>query len=296
MNLLIIGYYLELDKNLLNFESSAGKFKTPYKLLEINHQNKFTSLLELILNDTDYDTFCLVNVSESLICCKIEEISEKFNKYKDKIIFGTQGIIEDGIELKKYWKSLKDKNKTQNLEKQYSKRRDLIIPNNQYICNKGYIGGRRHIVRLIEFMIKNEVSIVSERERLCYFIELNTNICKLDTLSDIFGNITSISPFEEGDLPYFNIKNDRIIDERSDKTPCIISIPNSDQDLNVRMYKYGKFILDDAYHYNMNYIKLALLVFSVFPLIFINDISMGYIMTLCTVIFYVFYYFFCLYL
>ena len=296
MNLLIIGYYYEIGKNLLNFETSLDKFTIPYKLIQINYQNKFTSILELIFNEINYDVFCLLNVSESLVCCKIHEISEKFSKYDDKIIFGTQGIIENGIKLKKYWKNLKDENKLKNLEKPYSKRRDIIIPNNQYICNNGYIGNRKNIVKLLNFIIKNEVNFPFERENLGYFIELNTDICKLDIESEIFGNITSISPFEDGDLPYFNIKKKRIIDERSEKKPCIISIPNSDQDMNVRMYKYGKFILDEAYHHDTNYIKLALLVFSVFPLIFINNISMGYIMTLCTVIFYVFYYFFCLYL
>ena len=129
-----------------------------------------------------------------------------------------------------------------------------------------------------------------------YFIELNYNKCKLDYECKIFAAICGITSFKNNDPIYFKFKKDRVINIRNLEKPSILCFPNSGQDLNLRMYKYGNLILKNLYHHDINYMNLLTTLISFFPIIFINKITLNYILILTMVLLFFIYYFFCLYL
>ena len=288
MNLLIIGIYEQVDKALLNFQTSCHK--TNIKLIQVTPQSKYRLLIKEVSRNLE-KVICIVNVSEALNCASKKEWLDKFYTFNKPIVFGTQG---SGIELKKWWGIQEQKRHLQNLKIPLSQRKDLSIPNNQFININGFIGYASTIIIFLKFILKSKV--VYEEHAFSYFIELNPKICALDTKSKLFGNITCIDILGTGDMIYMELLEKRVRDVRSLEYPCLVNFVNSRQDMHMRMYRYGIGILGDKLHYNIDVMSFFLLVINILPFMFINRFNFSYTTVLLLVGIYIFYYFFCLYL
>ena len=210
-----------------------------------------------------------------------------------EIINIEDGLISDGIELKKYWANKKLINKKANLIKNFKNRSDLKIPENKYLNTTCILGIKKYIIEFLEFVKNN---LYQENKYSCYFAELNYEICSLDIKSEIFGTLSGLKIFQHSDSIYYKFQKNRIMDIRSSKKPCILCFPNNYQDFNLRMHKYGNFILKNVYHHNINYYELFFTILSFAPMIFMNKFTLNYFFILFSLLLFFAYYFLSLYL
>ena len=293
MKLLVIGYYYSPNNSLINFKNLVEKFNIDYILIKLKTTNKFDELLNTIFQSCK-SIICIVNISEVFLCANMQEILDKFINYNSKIVFPSQPIMENGIDLKTYWNNEKLNQKKKNILRNFKDRKDFKIPRHKYLNISGFIGEKEYVIKYLEF-IKNN-SIYEEQKMGGYFIELNNHKCKLDYECKIFGTICGLTSFKNNDMIYFKFKKGRVVNIRNLEKPSVLCFPNSGQDLNLRMYKYGNLILKKLYHHDINYINLLTTTVSFLPMVFINKITINYILILTTVLLFFIYYFFCLYL
>ena len=116
MKLLVIGYYYRSNNSLINFKNLAKKFNIDYILIKIENTSKFDELLTSIIQSHN-DIICIINISEAFLCTNMQEILNKFLNFNSKIVFPSQSIIENGIELKTYWNNEKLERKNQKYSK-----------------------------------------------------------------------------------------------------------------------------------------------------------------------------------
>lgn len=293
MTLLIIGYYYRPNNALINFKNLTKKFSQNFKLVKLEDNDKISSILNALI-DIKEDVICIINIEEIILCSDMTEIYNKFMNYKCKLLFPSQTIIEAGIDLKTYWNNEKQKHKEININKNFKLRKDFIIPANKYLNISAVIGEKTYLIKYLEF-IKNN-SLYEEQKMGGYFIELNNELCKLDDKCEIFGVISGINFLKNNNLIYYKFEKNRITNIKNSNTPSILCFPNTRQDFNLRMYKYGKLVLKNLYHHNVNYTDILATVLSFLPMIFINKITFNYILILMGISLFFIYYFFCLYL
>jgi len=274
MRLLILGYYTSIDKAYLNFKTSLEKFMhTNYKFIKTNPGIHIKEISKAI-QESDADIIMIVNMNESIICANAESIIHTFTAFNTPIVFGTQSLKE-GLELKKWWYHKKLENQRLNLEKSLRFRNEFVIPDNQYANTRNFIA---YATIIPDFIYMPSID---------FFIELNPTKCALDLESKLFGNIT----VKSNDLLHFRHNQGRIQDKRSLAFPCIVTYPNSRTDLHLRMYKYGKIILGNQAHFNLDIKGFFMGLVQFIPLIFINRLSIQYVLILMCVIGYLINYF-----
>ena len=273
MKLLILGYYTIMDKSYLNFKTSLDKFGYKnYKLITANQ-------IDTTIQHINEDLILFLNANESILATGEQELMKMFLSFNTPLVFGAQSLNE-GIELKKWWYHKHCQHRRQNLNKPLHMREDLRIPVNKYVNLNNYIGYTGIIKELIQMT------------SIDYFIELNPEKCSLDISSQLFGNIT----INSDDLLFYNKIQDRIQDQRSLQNPCVIIFPNSRSDLHLRMYKFSKCVLGEVAHYNLDFQGFFMILLKVFPLVFINRLSLKYIVMLLGIFIYFIRYIMCLYL
>ena len=274
MRLLILGYYTSIDKAYLNFKTSLEKFNhTHYKFVKTNLFNHSKEIVKAI-QETTAEIIMILNMNESVICADAKTIIQKFKSFNTPIVFGTQSLKE-GIELKKWWYYKKIKNQKLNLQKPLCIRDDFLPPVNQYANTGNFIA---YATLIPAFIYMKPID---------FFIELNPKKCALDLESKLFGNIT----VKSDDLLHFRPYKGKIQDKRSLEYPCIVTYPHSRTDLHLRMYKYGKIILGNQAHFNLDIKGFFMGLVQFIPLVFINRLSIKYIFILMCIMGYLINYF-----
>ena len=156
MVLLVIGYYYRLNNALINFKNLAKKFRLNYKLVKIEDNDKISTLINEIIKINE-NIICVINIEETILCTSMSEIYSKFMNYKSKLVFPSQSIIENGVELKTYWNNEKLKQREKNINKKFKLRKDHIIPDNNYLNISAFIGEKNYIIKYLEFIKNNSL-------------------------------------------------------------------------------------------------------------------------------------------
>jgi hypothetical protein len=95
----------------------------------------------------------------------------------------------------------------------------------------------------VKYCLRYAINSHFENQQLAFsaYAEAFPRNVHLDTESSMFGTITSI------DLPHFRNRDDRIIDTRTLRKPCMVNIFSKDEDLMLRMNHFGRKMLDKKY-------------------------------------------------
>lgn len=241
MELLVLSYANNHNRNYYNYKNSLKKFGYKFKILGKNKKwSGFNTKISAYYNyliklrkkfNSEKSTnfiICITDCYDVLACNTPNKLLKKYNLYyKDKLLFGCEPncLERNCIYISKYWNNKNN------------------IPENKYL-NSGFILGNIDLVLdVLKFTVDQYLQngIDDDQLSMCYYGQKNPDKIMLDVSSSIISTI-------HYDLLDYEINNKGNVYNTKTKQFCsFIHTPGTNSDFSYRLDSIGKNILKDKY-------------------------------------------------
>jgi hypothetical protein len=238
MELLVISFANEHNRNYHNYRNSLKKFGYKFKILGKNQKwNGFNTkissyykyLTKLYKKHKDL-LIAITDCYDVLACNKPQKLISKYlSLYNDKILFGCESncLERNCMYISNLWKKKSD---------------DKSLPPNKYL-NSGFILGKISLVlELLKFTVNQytDNGLDDDQLAMCYYAQKNPDKIILDTTSSIIATI-------HYDLFDYDVNEKRIKNIKTGKMASFIHTPGINSDMSYRLDSIGRVVLGTKY-------------------------------------------------